>query len=133
APTTRTGSLFQANRFEKRLDPQVDKRPQITPAPLAPETQPGVRRLVPSGAPTPDVPPTGDTTAALTQAALELGIVRLGFAGPEATEEADAHAARWRERGYHGTMTFMAAPRQTPEQLLPGVRSVIVAAISTET
>ena len=111
----------------------MDKRPQISPAPLAPETQPGVRRLVPSGAPASDVPPTGETTAALTQAAFELGIVRLGFASPDSTEEANARATRWRERGYHGTMTFMAAPRQTPEQLLPGVRSVIVAAVSTET
>lgn len=88
----------------------------------------GVRELTPSSA----SPSAASPHAALKHAAAELGLVRWGIAAPGPDDDAQSRVEAWIEQGYHGTMQFMEAPRQTPEQLLNGVRSIVVAAVSTE-
>ncbi len=69
---------------------------------------------------------------AVKERARELGFDKVGIAraGPAPRGE---FLAAWLERGFHGTMEFMArgaGPRRDPSLLLPGVRSVICVAKS---
>jgi epoxyqueuosine reductase len=75
-----------------------------------------------------------DLRAAITEKAGQLALDAIGVAaaGPVSADHAEVLAA-WLNAGYAGPMTFMErhlAKRLDPGKLLPGARSVIVAAIS---
>lgn len=63
--------------------------------------------------------------------ALALGFARIGFVPVTRSEEAAAHLERFRQQGFAGEMQYLATgDRDDPTQLLPGAKSVVVAAIA---
>lgn len=76
---------------------------------------------------------SGDSEALLPEA-LRLGIARLGIAAVEPVEaEAASSYSRWIADGRHGAMAYLERHndlRMNPELLLPGARSIIVAAFN---
>lgn len=68
---------------------------------------------------------------AVRAAALELGFTLTGFA-PAAEPAGSRRLIEWLERGYHGSMAWMARDPQArldPERILPGARTVVVVAL----
>ena len=70
--------------------------------------------------------------------ALELGFTRVGFAPIESLDEESSHLQEWLNRGYHGTMQWIARnmdKRTDPAKIVPGAKSVIAVAMNyyTET
>ena len=70
-------------------------------------------------------------TLKVKKAAIDLGFSSIGItAATPLTEEAERYA-RWLEMGFHGTMSYMernSEKRQHPDEILPGVKSVVVVA-----
>ena len=67
--------------------------------------------------------------ARLRQWAHELGFSQIGVAGVDLSE-AEPHLQAWLDRGFHGSMAYMAAhgmKRARPAELVPGTVSVITA------
>ncbi len=65
--------------------------------------------------------------------ARELGITKIGFAPIESLAEEASHLHEWLNRGYHGTMDWMARntdKRLDPTIIVPGARSVIAVAMN---
>ena len=72
-------------------------------------------------------------TARIRAKALELGISKVGFASAGPLDDEAAHLREWLDRGYHGTMDWMARnleKRVDPSNVLPGARSVICVALN---
>jgi epoxyqueuosine reductase len=70
-------------------------------------------------------------TEFIKRKALELGFVSVGIARADALDAESAHLREWLHRGYHASMTWMENnidKRTDPRVLVPGARSVIVAA-----
>src|SRR5258708_4554661 len=68
--------------------------------------------------------------------ALELGFTSAGFARAEALSDESVRLGEWLERGYHGTMEWMARNREKrgdPREILTGARSVLVVAMNYQT
>jgi epoxyqueuosine reductase len=71
----------------------------------------------------------GDAKATIRNAALARGFDAVGFTRPELAATARADLATFLARGYHGDMGWLAsraAERANPQELWPGVRSVVV-------
>lgn len=65
--------------------------------------------------------------------ALEMGITKIGFAPIESLVEEASHLQEWLNRGYNGTMEWMARnadKRLDPTKIVPGVKSVIAVAMN---
>ena len=65
--------------------------------------------------------------------ALELGITKVGFAPIESLDEEASHLQEWLNRGYHGTMDWMARnadKRLDPTRIVLGAKSVIAVAMN---
>jgi epoxyqueuosine reductase len=76
------------------------------------------------------VPDAAGFEVALAGLARELGFVRIGIARAEPFVEAGQRFKDWVERGYAGTMEYLAefGDRHLPGRLLANARSVVVAA-----
>ena len=71
--------------------------------------------------------------ADIVERALSLGFDAIGFARPDAVTEAGDHLAAFVADGRHGDMGWLAdtlARRRDPRTLWPGVKSVVVVAVS---
>lgn len=71
------------------------------------------------------------TTEHIRRRARELGFVKIGIARASALDQEALHLGEWLRRGYHASMAWMennAEKRTDPRMLVPGARSVIVAA-----
>ena len=65
--------------------------------------------------------------------AIELGFTKVGIAKAEPLDEEGSHLHDWLNRGYHGTMEWMARnseKRVDPRNVLPGAKSVIAVAMN---
>jgi epoxyqueuosine reductase len=67
----------------------------------------------------------------IVTAAFELGLVRVGFASPERSEQAADRLASWLGAGHHGEMQYMggAPDRSTPATLFEAVKTVLIVAL----
>ena len=66
-------------------------------------------------------------SSAIKQWGLELGFQQVGISGVQLGDD-EQHLKKWLEKGYHGSMSYMAAhgdKRSRPTELLPGTLSVI--------
>jgi epoxyqueuosine reductase len=76
-------------------------------------------------------------TAELKAYAHEVGFHLVGIASPEPFVEAELDITRWLAEGHQGEMAWLNAARAKlscrPEELLPGVRSLIVVGVSYRT
>jgi epoxyqueuosine reductase len=72
-------------------------------------------------------------TRRVKEKALELGFTRVGIAKVESLDEEHGHLCEWLQRGYHGSMDWMAKKpekRADPQKILAGARSVIAVALN---
>ncbi|MAI78621.1 MAG: tRNA epoxyqueuosine(34) reductase QueG [Deltaproteobacteria bacterium] len=79
--------------------------------------------------PTQRAPTLSDRVRSLAQA---LGFDRVGICSPQESLETE-FLSEWLERGYAGSMTYMAeraSERASPEKLMPGVRSIVALALA---
>ncbi len=70
-------------------------------------------------------------TDSISEIAKHVGFDAIGFAKAEALTEAYQHFVEWLDRGYHGTMGYMARnqeARADVSHIVPGAQSVIVVA-----
>ncbi|HLE55712.1 MAG TPA: QueG-associated DUF1730 domain-containing protein, partial [Rhodothermia bacterium] len=74
-----------------------------------------------------------DVTRSVKEEGLSAGFCKVGVARVESLTGEGLRLREWLARGYHGTMDWMArnAERRTdPQTILPGAKSVIVAAMN---
>src|SRR5690606_1135830 len=135
--TSRLASLFQTCRQRKViLTKALDEEPN-PPGVNVGEAALGVRELAPRQRAEASEPGATLSARGWRELARHLGFVRVGVAAVDAEAlalEAQAKAAtrRWVDTGLHGGLGYMTAPRSSPSELLPGVRSVIVALAPTD-
>lgn len=135
--------LFIPTRSERKviLTKPLDAEPRPEPGAHVGGSAPGVRTLTPTRQRENQAADGSVSTAPAhgewRGLATALGFVRVGVAavdGASLAREAEAKdaAARWVDAGLHGNLQYMASPRSSPDELLPGARSVIVALAVTE-
>ena len=74
-----------------------------------------------------------DVTRSVKEEGLSVGFCKVGVARAESLTEEGLRLQEWLARGYHGTMDWMARNaerRADPRTVLPGAKSVIVAAMN---
>ncbi len=71
-------------------------------------------------------------TAAIAEAALEIGFARVGFAPAERLNEAGRRLRAWLASGYHAELDYLTGPedRADPKTVLPDAKTVIAVALS---
>ena len=72
-------------------------------------------------------------TEILKRRAREMGLTDIGIARAEPLQQESVRLAEWLSRGYHGTMKWMernAGKRIDPRDILPGAKSMVVAALN---
>ncbi len=75
-------------------------------------------------------------TALIKQSFLEAGFLSIGIARPTKLEEEARRLQEWLDLGYHGKMSYMENhfdKRTSPEELLPGTKSIICLAYNYHT
>lgn len=93
----------------------------------------GVRHLHPSTLSVEHLASSSDwRAAAQTLGFARVGVARVDAEALAAESLAKSRAAEWSRAGLHGPLAYMAAPRLSPNELLPGVGSVIAALAVTE-
>src|SRR5688572_28176284 len=75
--------------------------------------------------------PAESLESRIVAAALELGLVRVGFASPVRSEQAADRLGDWLEAGHHGEMQYMQGgpDRSAPAALFEAVKTVLVVAL----
>ncbi len=76
-------------------------------------------------------PLTQTPTAAIAQAAQELGFCRVGFASAEPLTRGREQLTAWLARGFAGNLNYLASDdRADPSALLPGAKTIVAVALS---
>ena len=78
-----------------------------------------------------DTPPTAEAlAAAVRDAAIALGFVRVGFAPVERFAAAEARVSRWLDARFHGDMAYLESPsRGDAARLLASAKTIIAVAL----
>lgn len=92
----------------------------------------GVRYLDPGSLPAATWPSADWRALALQLGFARVGVARVDAESLAAESVAKTRAADWSRAGLHGPLAYMAAPRLSPHELLPGAKSVIVGLAVTE-